>query len=169
MSRWNDERWTQTGANEAGDPIYSRTAGSAVAEEDLESMSKQELQDLAESRGLPVSGTKAELIEYFTELTQTEVREYLRRYEEAGVDQVIFVMQAGRNQHEHIMESIELFGREVLPEFAEREIALDGIPGNGANRRHQGKGNRQVVMAAFLGQIGRSEIHGDALRGQAQA
>jgi len=55
--------------------------------------------------------------------TPDQVREYLRRYEEAGVDQVIFVMQAGRNEHEHIMESIELFGREVLPEFVERDGA----------------------------------------------
>ena len=53
--------------------------------------------------------------------TPAQVREYLRRYEDAGVDQVIFVLQAGRNRHEHIMESIELFGREVLPEFAERD------------------------------------------------
>ena len=53
--------------------------------------------------------------------TPDQVREYLRRYEEAGVDQVIFVLQAGRNRHEHIMESIELFGREVLPEFIERD------------------------------------------------
>ena len=52
-----------------------------------------------------------------------QVREYLRRFEEAGVDQVIFVLQAGRNRHEHIMESIELLGREVLPEFAERDEA----------------------------------------------
>ena len=56
--------------------------------------------------------------------TPDQVREYLRRYEEAGVDQVIFVMQAGRNSHEHIMESIEIFGREVLPEFAERDPDL---------------------------------------------
>ena len=55
--------------------------------------------------------------------TPDQVRQYLRRYEEAGVDQVIFVLQAGRNRHEHIMESIELFGREVLPEFAERDAA----------------------------------------------
>ncbi|MCU1392318.1 MAG: flavin-dependent oxidoreductase, F420-dependent methylene-tetrahydromethanopterin reductase [Ilumatobacteraceae bacterium] len=55
--------------------------------------------------------------------TPDQVREYLRRYEEAGVDQVIFVLQAGRNQHEHIMDSIELFGREVLPEFVERDAA----------------------------------------------
>jgi alkanesulfonate monooxygenase SsuD/methylene tetrahydromethanopterin reductase-like flavin-dependent oxidoreductase (luciferase family) len=56
--------------------------------------------------------------------TPDQVRRYLRRYEEAGVDQVIFVLQAGRNRHEDIMESIELFGREVLPEFAERDEAL---------------------------------------------
>ena len=55
--------------------------------------------------------------------TPAQVREYLRRFEEAGVDQVIFVLQAGRNRHEHIMEAIELFGREVLPEFAERDEA----------------------------------------------
>jgi alkanesulfonate monooxygenase SsuD/methylene tetrahydromethanopterin reductase-like flavin-dependent oxidoreductase (luciferase family) len=49
-----------------------------------------------------------------------QVREYVRRYEEAGVDELIFVMQAGRNLHEHICEAIELFGTEILPEFAER-------------------------------------------------
>jgi alkanesulfonate monooxygenase SsuD/methylene tetrahydromethanopterin reductase-like flavin-dependent oxidoreductase (luciferase family) len=53
--------------------------------------------------------------------TPDQAREFLRRYEEAGVDQVIFVLQAGRTRHEHIMESIELFGREVLPEFIERD------------------------------------------------
>jgi alkanesulfonate monooxygenase SsuD/methylene tetrahydromethanopterin reductase-like flavin-dependent oxidoreductase (luciferase family) len=56
--------------------------------------------------------------------TPEQVREYLRRYEEAGVDQVIFVLQAGRNRHEHIMESIEMFGREVLPEFLDRDEKL---------------------------------------------
>ena len=61
--------------------------------------------------------------------TPDQAREYLRRYEEAGVDQVIFVLQAGRNRHEDIMESLELFGREVLPEFAERDVA--GVGGEG--------------------------------------
>jgi hypothetical protein len=55
--------------------------------------------------------------------TPEQLREYLLRFEEAGVDQVIFVMQAGRNRHEHICESIELFGREVLPEFKDRDEA----------------------------------------------
>jgi hypothetical protein len=56
--------------------------------------------------------------------TPEQIREFLRRYEELGVDQVIFVSQAGRNRHEHIMESLELFAKEVLPEFAERDQRL---------------------------------------------
>ncbi|MCY3640445.1 MAG: hypothetical protein OXH37_05465, partial [Gammaproteobacteria bacterium] len=40
-----------------------------------------------------------------------------------GIDQVIFIQQAGRNRHEHIMESLELFGKEILPEFKERDEA----------------------------------------------
>jgi putative sterol carrier protein len=43
------------------------------------------------------------------------------------VDQVIFVQQAGTNRHEHICESLELFGEQVLPHFTdareEREAA----------------------------------------------
>jgi len=52
--------------------------------------------------------------------TPDQVREYLRRYEDCGVDQVILSCAAGRNRHEHIMETLELFAREVMPEFAER-------------------------------------------------
>ncbi|MCU1467062.1 MAG: flavin-dependent oxidoreductase, F420-dependent methylene-tetrahydromethanopterin reductase [Actinomycetia bacterium] len=55
--------------------------------------------------------------------TPEQLREYLRRYEECGVDQVIFCFQAGKNRHEHIMEALELFGREVLPEFKDRDDA----------------------------------------------
>jgi alkanesulfonate monooxygenase SsuD/methylene tetrahydromethanopterin reductase-like flavin-dependent oxidoreductase (luciferase family) len=53
--------------------------------------------------------------------TPEQIREYLARYEEAGVDQLIFVMQAGKNRHEDICEAIELFGTQVLPEFKERD------------------------------------------------
>jgi alkanesulfonate monooxygenase SsuD/methylene tetrahydromethanopterin reductase-like flavin-dependent oxidoreductase (luciferase family) len=55
--------------------------------------------------------------------TPDQLRRFLRRYEEAGVDQLIFVMQAGHNRHEDIMESLELFGTQVLPEFVERDEA----------------------------------------------
>src|SRR3954451_11471498 len=50
--------------------------------------------------------------------TPDQVHDLCRRYEAAGVDQVIFVLQAGKNRHEHICESIELFGSEVVPRFA---------------------------------------------------
>ena len=53
--------------------------------------------------------------------TPEQIREFLLRYEECGVDQVIFVSQAGKNRHEHIMESLELFGTKVLPEFKDRD------------------------------------------------
>src|SRR3712207_4273553 len=49
--------------------------------------------------------------------TPDQVLDLCRRYEEVGVDQVIFVLQAGPNRHEHICESLELFARRVMPEF----------------------------------------------------
>jgi alkanesulfonate monooxygenase SsuD/methylene tetrahydromethanopterin reductase-like flavin-dependent oxidoreductase (luciferase family) len=52
--------------------------------------------------------------------TPDQIRDMARRYEAVGVDQMIFVLQAGRNRHEHICESLEMFAAEVLPEFAER-------------------------------------------------
>ena len=54
-----------------------------------------------------------------------QVREYFRRYEDCGVDMLILSSAAGRNRHEHIMESYELAAREVLPEFLERDEALE--------------------------------------------
>jgi alkanesulfonate monooxygenase SsuD/methylene tetrahydromethanopterin reductase-like flavin-dependent oxidoreductase (luciferase family) len=51
--------------------------------------------------------------------TPAQVTDLVARYEAAGVDQVMFVLQAGKNRHEHICESIELFAREVLPRFAD--------------------------------------------------
>lgn len=53
--------------------------------------------------------------------TPEQIRHLLRAYEDVGVDQVIFVAQAGRNRHEHICESLELFADEVMGEFAERD------------------------------------------------
>jgi alkanesulfonate monooxygenase SsuD/methylene tetrahydromethanopterin reductase-like flavin-dependent oxidoreductase (luciferase family) len=49
------------------------------------------------------------------------IRSRLHKIEAVGVDEVIFLSQAGNNKHEHIMESMELFAREVMPEFKERE------------------------------------------------
>jgi alkanesulfonate monooxygenase SsuD/methylene tetrahydromethanopterin reductase-like flavin-dependent oxidoreductase (luciferase family) len=57
--------------------------------------------------------------------TPGQIADLVRRYEAAGVDQLIFVSQAGRNRHEDICESLELFAVEVMPEFAERADAAE--------------------------------------------
>jgi hypothetical protein len=45
------------------------------------------------------------------------IRRKLHRFAESNVDSIILLNQAGRNTHEHICESLELFAREVMPEF----------------------------------------------------
>jgi hypothetical protein len=49
--------------------------------------------------------------------TPEQVLDLCKRYEAVGVDQVIFVLQAGPNRHDHICESLELFAKRVMPEF----------------------------------------------------
>ena len=51
--------------------------------------------------------------------TPDTMRKHLRGFAEAGVDQVSFIQQGGRNKHEHICEALELFARDVMPEFKE--------------------------------------------------
>ena len=53
--------------------------------------------------------------------TPEQIRDTLRGFEESGVDQVLFLSQAGNISHELLMSSIDLFGREVLPEVKERD------------------------------------------------
>ena len=59
----------------------------------------------------------------------------VRAYEDAGVDQVIFLQQGGMNQHEHICESLQLFGDRVLPEFRAR--------------RDEHEANKEAELAPF--------------------
>jgi alkanesulfonate monooxygenase SsuD/methylene tetrahydromethanopterin reductase-like flavin-dependent oxidoreductase (luciferase family) len=49
--------------------------------------------------------------------TPDDMRAHLKSFQEAGIDQVIFLQQAGRNRHEDICSSLELFAREVMPDF----------------------------------------------------
>jgi alkanesulfonate monooxygenase SsuD/methylene tetrahydromethanopterin reductase-like flavin-dependent oxidoreductase (luciferase family) len=53
--------------------------------------------------------------------TPAQLRESLRTFQEAGVDQTIFIQQGGKNRHDHICEALELFAAEVMPEFHEKE------------------------------------------------
>lgn len=52
-----------------------------------------------------------------------EVRANLETFEAVGVDQVIFIQQGGRNRHEDICASLELFAARVQPAFKERHEA----------------------------------------------
>jgi alkanesulfonate monooxygenase SsuD/methylene tetrahydromethanopterin reductase-like flavin-dependent oxidoreductase (luciferase family) len=55
--------------------------------------------------------------------TPDQIREHLEIMEAAGVDQVVFIQQAGANRHEDICESLELFAERVLPDFKGRDTA----------------------------------------------
>jgi alkanesulfonate monooxygenase SsuD/methylene tetrahydromethanopterin reductase-like flavin-dependent oxidoreductase (luciferase family) len=63
------------------------------------------------------------------------VRHNLRRYEDAHIDIMNCTLQFGPRRHEDIMESLELFATQVMPEFKERhhlhvkwrEQQLDGV------------------------------------------
>jgi alkanesulfonate monooxygenase SsuD/methylene tetrahydromethanopterin reductase-like flavin-dependent oxidoreductase (luciferase family) len=49
------------------------------------------------------------------------IRRRLREFEASHVDQVILLNQTGRTPHEDICSSLDLFAREVMPEFHARE------------------------------------------------
>lgn len=51
--------------------------------------------------------------------TPEQLTRHIEDFEAVGVDQIIFLQQGGKNRHEHICESLELFGAEVLPRFEE--------------------------------------------------
>jgi alkanesulfonate monooxygenase SsuD/methylene tetrahydromethanopterin reductase-like flavin-dependent oxidoreductase (luciferase family) len=57
--------------------------------------------------------------------TPDQLRAHLRRFADAGVDQTVFIQQGGKNKHEHICESLELFASEVMGEFKEEEAARE--------------------------------------------
>jgi alkanesulfonate monooxygenase SsuD/methylene tetrahydromethanopterin reductase-like flavin-dependent oxidoreductase (luciferase family) len=63
------------------------------------------------------------------------IRENIRQYEASHIDAILFFSQCGDRRHEDIMESLELFETEVMPEFKERhhlhqrwrDEQLDGV------------------------------------------
>ncbi|HTO54012.1 MAG TPA: LLM class flavin-dependent oxidoreductase, partial [Myxococcota bacterium] len=70
--------------------------------------------------------------------TPDTLRAHLRKFADAGVDQVTFIQQGGRNRHEHICESLELFASDVMPEFHAAE----------AERQRK----KQAELAPFIAQ-----------------
>ena len=57
--------------------------------------------------------------------TPADFRDHVKSLQDAGVDQIILLQQAGRNRHEHICESLTLLARDVLPEFAGQAAERD--------------------------------------------
>lgn len=51
------------------------------------------------------------------------IRKRLRQFQAANIDQVILLNQAGKTTHQDICDSLELFAREVMPEFHADETA----------------------------------------------
>ena len=57
----------------------------------------------------------------FSRKTRSALRRKLRKFETSNVDQIILLNQAGKNSHAHICESLDLFAKEVMPEFHANE------------------------------------------------
>ena len=88
---------------------YYHNGSQIPGETDIWQLYKQTTQDPAEGR----AGIG----------TPNQIREHLEIMEDAGVDQVVFIQQAGENRHEDICESLELFAERVLPDFKARDAA----------------------------------------------
>ena len=72
--------------------------------------------------------------------TPEQIRELIGRYDAAGVDELVFLVQTGKTEHAHIMEALELFAAEVMPAFAaERDARAD------AKRARLGDAERRAL------------------------
>lgn len=80
--------------------------------DDFQIMQGDKQQRLAAAAGTPGDWQHAPGIG-----TPTDLAAHIREFQKAGVDQMIWLQQAGRNTHKHICDSLELFAGDVMPEF----------------------------------------------------
>ncbi len=80
------------------------------------------------------------------------LRKKLHKYKDSHIDQVILLNQAGKNSHQDICDSLELFAKEVMPEFHD----LD--------KEHQ-----EWKQAVLAGELELEEINTDDFNFQKQA
>jgi alkanesulfonate monooxygenase SsuD/methylene tetrahydromethanopterin reductase-like flavin-dependent oxidoreductase (luciferase family) len=57
--------------------------------------------------------------------TPDQIGASMRRFEEAGVDQVVLLQQSGNSRHADICESLQLFATSVMPSFKQRHAARE--------------------------------------------
>jgi hypothetical protein len=81
------------------------------------------------------------------------LRRKLAKFEMSHIDQVILLNQAGKNTHEHICESLELFAREVMPEFHGHHVAHEAWKTDVMSRR---VALEEIETAAFKDRYGKS-------------
>jgi alkanesulfonate monooxygenase SsuD/methylene tetrahydromethanopterin reductase-like flavin-dependent oxidoreductase (luciferase family)/putative sterol carrier protein len=98
--------------------------------------------------------------------TPAQVRELIGRYEQAGVDELMLCVQTGKTTHNDIMEALELFAAEVMPEFAQRRSAREeakrGLLGDAPRRALERRAPRKTVARGYA-------FNADANGGDAQA
>lgn len=63
------------------------------------------------------------------------IRKRLRTFEDAHVDQIILLNQAGKTSHKDICDSLKLFAKEVMPEFHARHDAQEAWKSDVLERR----------------------------------
>jgi hypothetical protein len=83
-----------------------------------------------------------------------------------GADEPVPALVRGDRRRQHARDRGD---RAVERKLAQDREALERIGRDRADRRHHAERDRQIVMRALLGQIGRREVHGDALRRQREA
>ena len=79
------------------------------------------------------------------------LRRKLAKFETSHIDQVILLNQAGKNSHEHICESLELFAKEVMPEFQGHHAAHEAWKAKVMNREIE---LEEIETAAFKDRYG---------------
>jgi alkanesulfonate monooxygenase SsuD/methylene tetrahydromethanopterin reductase-like flavin-dependent oxidoreductase (luciferase family) len=109
FSRWlrqSDDAHKQQ-AEEAG---LSLDAGPGAARAAIAQLDANVLSD----RGVIIAGNPESCIKT------------VQMYEDIGVDQVMMIMQTETISHDKVMESMELFGKEVIPAFRKAETPVAG-------------------------------------------
>jgi len=106
FGRWlrqsDDDHKTQ--AAEAGISLDSGPGAARAAVAELDS-------NVLAERGVIIAGNPESCIKT------------IKMYEDIGVDQIMLIMQTETIPHEKVMESIELYGKEVIPAFAETKVS----------------------------------------------
>ena len=104
----NFSRYVEVEGEDADEPkedILDYSGGSAIAHQIWSGLDADTLCD----RAVVIAGNPDSCIEA------------LKKHEAIGIDQMMIMMQTESVPHEKVMESIELFGKYVIPEFKSRD------------------------------------------------